>query len=285
MVSHAKTQKALIKPEDSVKRLFVLYATANDDPRYVADKKNLIRLSRIKSGTDKIILIIAISEVNKKSSSDQVFLNYIYDLFSCHSFISLQTVFFKTNVGRDFSSYAQMLRLIQNSCILDDYLFFLNRSSRGPYRKEWARIFIEQYNRFENIAICGSTINLVGKSNNSTIESLSPHVQTYSFLTQMKHLVVLENNFPAEGETDRLRIIQNGEIELSRKMLAIGMGITCIEWPDVALYDTEQIPDHLPRKDIKNCVKKKHIFYHRKYFKRKYKIGCLYKLIKFNNLF
>jgi hypothetical protein len=159
----------------------------------------------------------------------------------------------------------------------------LNRSSRGPYRKEWARIYIEQYNRFENIALCGSTINLVGKPDKSTIQSLSPHVQSYSFLTQIKRLSVFENNFPAESETDRLKIIQNGEIELSRKMLASGMGITCIEWPDIALYDTERIPGYLPRKDIKDCVTKKHVFYHRKYFKKKYKFKILNKLSGFFN--
>lgn len=248
--------------------IYICYATANEKRFFLEDIDNLTRLARQPHGMPAVHLLIAISEVRPQGEEDAFFLREVQALFAGHSSICLDSIFFKPNAGRDFSSYAMMLRKVAASATAEDYVFFTNRSARGPYQPNWLQAFIGQYEKFPFVGLCGTTINLVGHPRRGG-EALQPHVQSYNLLTQMKHMQRFVDDFPAEHENDRTRIIDEGEIGLSTVLLEAGLGITCMEWPDTVLRKGQPIPDALPRTDVKKSVKRRHAFYHRLYLKKK----------------
>lgn len=247
--------------------IYVCYATANEKRFFLDDIDNLSRLAHQPHGMPKIRLLIAISEVRHIASTDIFFTNQIKTLFAQHPSIELQDIFFKSNSGRDFSSYAAMLRKVQQTAHADDYIFFTNRSARGPFLPNWLKQFVDQHAKFPQVGLCGSTINLSGhiRRNGSTPQ---PHVQSYNLLAHFKHLQGFIDAFPAEHENDRTRIIDEGEIGLSTAMLNAGLGLTCMEWPDTLIHKELVIPEILPKNDIKKSVKRPHAFYHRLYLKK-----------------
>lgn len=248
----------------SNKKYFHCYATANDDRFYYKDIQNLIRIKNTTSGLENVFLYIAISEVKKINNIDKVFVWAIKNLFSRHSKITLKKVFFKTNKGRDFSSYSLMNDLILKEATPDDYVFFQNRSGNGPFRKGWLQEMILQYEKFDLTALCGSTINFKDHPKRSQRNDL-PHVQTYAFLIRMSFLKELHNSFPGKEENSRIDIIIKGEIGLSQFFINRGYGITCLEWPNQFITNkTRPIADN----DIKSIITQQHQFYH-KLFKDK----------------
>ncbi len=243
---------------------FHCYATANDSKFYFEDFNNLLNIKSNFSGVDKLILYIAISKVKPVNFIDRIFVNLVKKMFQGHPTVRLESVFFKENIGRDFSSYSLLYKKIEEKASVNDFVFFQNRSASGPYKKRWIEDFVHQYQKFDNIALCGSTINFNDHPKRSKRTNL-PHVQTYAFLTKVKFLKMLKNEFPAENETDRLKIITNGEIALSQFFINKGFDITSMEWPSNAINnDTSPISNS----DCKNNVVYNHQFYHRRYFKK-----------------
>lgn len=243
------------------KKYFHCYATANDDRFYYKDIQNLMRIRNTPSGFDNVCLYIAISEVNKTNKIDRIFVWAVKNLFNRHPKITLKKVFFKTNVGRDFSSYSCLYDCIKEEAALEEYIFFQNRSGYGPFRKGWLQEMILQFEKFRSIALCGSTINFKDHPKRSQRNNL-PHVQTYAFLTKISFLKKFQNSFPGKEEKSRLNIIINGEIGLSQFFIKRGYGITCMEWPNQCITnETKPIADS----DIKNSVTQQHQFYHKFY--------------------
>ncbi len=200
---------------------FHCYASANDNRFYFKDIKNLINIRKNNSGVNKVKLYIAISKVKKLNFLDKLFVNTIKKMFLRHSTIVLEDIFFKKNIGRDFSSYSYLNKKIQEVASLNDYVFFQNRSAYGPFRKNWFQEFIIQYEKFNSVALCGSTINF--KDHPSRSERIDlPHIQSYAFLTKVKFLKMFGNSFPGENETQRHKIIYEGEIGLSQFFLERG---------------------------------------------------------------
>ena len=250
--------------EKSNIQYFHCYATANDNSLYFEDIKNLINIRNNCSGAKKVELYIAISKVKKQDFLDKLFVNTIKKMFAQHSTIVLKDIFFKKNTGRDFSSYSYLNKKIQAIASPNDYVFFQNRSACGPFRKNWFEEFLIQYEKFNSVALCGSTINFkdhpsIGEKNDL------PHIQSYAFLTKVKFLKMLGNSFPGENETQRLKIIREGEIGMSQVFLERGYGITCMEWKE-ELITLNSAP--LSKTDCKATVVANHQFYHRKYFKK-----------------
>lgn len=243
------------------------YATANDNKFYFKDLQNLIRLKNTHSGYQKIILYVAISEVRKISVSDTNFVKIVKEIFHNHPVIELREVYFKNNIGRDFSSYHSIYQKVKKSGHSNDYILFQNRSGFGPFQENWYLKFVEQFEKFDSIAICGSTINFAGlpSMNSGLPTKTSVHVQTYSLLTKVFHMNLIDNNFPGMNETDKKNVIINGEMGLSQFFLQNDYFITCIEWPNQKISNQTEPIEIL---DIKRKVKKKHAFYHRLYFKR-----------------
>lgn len=241
---------------------FHCYATANDTRYYNIDIQNLLRIKNTYSGVNKVILYIAISEVNKTNRLDKIFVWAVKKLFVKHPSIELKKIFFKDNTGRDFSSYSSMYNLIQQEASSNGYVFFQNRSGFGPFRKEWLKEMIHQFEKNKLTAICGSTISFRDHPIRSQRIDL-PHIQTYAFLTKVFFLEKLGTTFPGENETSRLDIIYNGEIALSQFFLNKGYGITCMEWPDEYITNKS---NPINNDDIRGNVTQQHQFYHKAYF-------------------
>ena len=222
-------------------------------------------MKNLDPGVDRVFLFMAISNVRKSNPMDRLFVKMAKAMFKGHPSITLVEIFHKPNIGRDFSSYQMLLDKVSPMAADDDYILFQNRSGYGPFRTEWYKKFVAQFERFKNVALCGSTINFLDHPSRSLKDDL-PHVQTYSFLSTLFYMNMLGANFPGANETDRCDIITKGEIGLSQFFLEKGNKITCIEWPDLAICNQSQPPNTL---DIKKSVTAKHCFYHRKYSKTK----------------
>jgi hypothetical protein len=254
-------------------KYFHCYATANDKRLYLRDIQNLLRIKNYYSGYDKILLYVAISKAKKISVFDKIFIKTVIKLFHKHPTVILKDIFCKKNIGRDFSSFQSLFLKVKNVANSEDYIFFQNRSGYGPYQENWYSQFVNQFNKFNSIALCGSTINFMDHPKRSLNSNL-PHLQTFSFLSKVSYLNML-NEFPGSKEKNRLNIVLNGEIGLSQFFLEKGYKITCIEWPNEEISNQSK---PLTLTDIKSEVKEKHFFYHRSYFKKHNK-RCVNKTI------
>ncbi|WP_258104787.1 hypothetical protein [Marinoscillum sp. MHG1-6] len=242
---------------------YLCYATANESKMW-SDFRNMLMISHHAPGVNKIKLFLAISEVNKNTKSEQLFEKWVRKLFRDHPFIELVRILRKDNKGRDFSSYEELHKAVSNHATDNDYLFFLNRSAYGPFYKNWYSAYIDQYTKYPDVGLCGATINLMTHKSQGAV--FSPHVQTYAFLTQMKKFDFLLENFPGTECTDRIELIVNGEVKLSRKILERNMALTCMENSEWRI-DANTVFE-APEKDPKEWVQQKHHFYHRKYLRR-----------------
>lgn len=240
------------------------YATANDDSNFFYDIKNFLRLRKRKTGVGKLVLLVAISEAKKITIKQRLFVFMLKLFFSKKRKFEIKSVFFKSNVGRDFSSYFKMFNVIKDELNDEDYIFFQNRSAYGPFQDDWYLKFIKQIHKKEDLALCGSTISFRDHPNRSERIDL-PHVQTYSFFTTGKYLKMISDNFPGVKATSRIEAIYNGEIEFSQFYLRKGYGIICMEWPNNFIYErTKPIKEN----DIRGNVKENHQFYHRGFFEQ-----------------
>ena len=246
-------------------KYFHCYATANDSLFYLKDLKNLRRIKKLNSGVNTICLFIAISKVKKINLLDKLFVRIVKAMFSKHRSLNLKEIFYKKNIGRDFSSFQMLLNKVKPIATDEDFIFFQNRSGYGPFRNNWYKKFVEQFQRFDSVAICGSTINFMDHPKRSLNDNL-PHVQTYSFLSQIYFMNMLGESFPGANELLRLNIIIKGEIGLSQFFLERKYRITCIEWPDKEISNQSHSTINI---DIKTNVKAEHFFYHKKYFKKR----------------
>lgn len=250
---------------ESKKNFFYCYATANDSRLYLKDVQNFLRIKKKQTGYSKVILFVAISTVKKVNIFDSIFRFCITKLFKNHPTIELREIFFKSNIGRDFSSYEQLLLKVAPIANQNDYIFFQNRSGYGPLKNNWYTSFVEQLDRFPSSAICGSTINF--KDHNLRSNNTLPHIQTFAFLTKVKFTNLLHGIFPGSTETDKLGVICNGEIAYSQFFLKKGYTITCIEWPQ---HEISNSTEPFEGNDIKENPSAEHSFYHRKYYKHNF---------------
>lgn len=259
---------------------FHCYATANDQRHYYRDIQNLLRIKNVSAGVPKLQLYIAISKVHSLSFFDRFFVWSIQQLFRKHPKVELKSIFFKPNVGRDFSSYAMMLDLIQQTALPHDYVFFQNRSGYGPFKNHWYLDFINQFEKYENTALCGSTINFRDHPLRSYRHDI-PHIQTYAFMTKVLVLKLLEGSFPGIQGTSRLDMVFDGEINLSQFYLKRGYGISCMEWSDVFITNASEPVSY---EDIRGRVTQTHQFYHKAYFEKENKfkkyIRYIYTVLK-----
>lgn len=241
------------------------YVTANEKRLYLADISNLLQLSKMHPGCNKLMLYIAISEVQRRSVWDRIFIRIVTNVFKKNTNIELRDIFFKPNIGRDFSSFGRLTdRIMKESQNEDDYIFFQNRSGQGPFLNNWYTEFIEQFNKFENVAICGASINFNDYYKLSDRSDL-PHVQTYAFISQIKYLKMIPSPFPGERETERTQVISKGEIGLSQFFLKKGIGITCMKRKDdLVLKDSREKSINKEKEQLLNQA-----FYHRYFFREK----------------
>src|SRR5690606_2606322 len=174
---------------------FHCYATANDSFFYMKDLRNLRRIKDLDPGVDRVFLFIAVSEVRQSNPMDRLFVTMAKAMFRDHATITLVELFSKSNIGRDFSSYELLLNKVKKIASDEDYILFQNRSGYGPFRTGWYKIFVQQFERFGDVALCGSTINFLDHPSRSLKADL-PHIQTYSFLSTLHFMKMLGDRFP-----------------------------------------------------------------------------------------
>jgi hypothetical protein len=254
-------------------KYFHCYATANDSRLYLQDLKNLCRIRNVDSGVGSIFLFIAISKVHNINLFDKFFMRMVRAMFKNHHSVKLMQIFYKSNLGRDLSSYQLMWEEVKLISSDEDYILFQNRSGCGPFRRNWYKQYMEQFEKFESVALCGSTINFKDHPSRSLRNDL-PHVQTYSFISKVYFMKMFGHDFPGANERERNKIIVNGEIELSQFFLRRKLKITCMEWSDMVITNQSDAPNNT---DIKENVTFDHYFYHRKYLNKRNRMKRFFK--------
>lgn len=210
-------------------RYFMSYGTANDTD-FFADFMNFRRMSRMDPGVDRVELVVSISEVRPKNSYDLKIVKKLERLVEKNPKIVCRDIGFKSNIGRDFSSAARALRFADLHGTDDDYILFSNRSGYGPFSSSWYKKYVQLLEE-RGASLVGSTINGSGHPNGKS-RGFSPHVQTYAYLGKVGKLRPFVKDFPAENIVDRTALIDEGEVRLSKDLLAEGGGIACLAWPD-----------------------------------------------------
>ena len=212
------------------RRYFMSYATANDDPSYARDFVNFQNLRKRNPGPGTVEVYIAVSEAKPRTRRDAKKLRQLRRLLESSRSFRVKTIRFKNNLGRDLSSAKYNLLDIARVASPDDFVFFINRSAFGPRTKHWYSQFISQIEKFPDIGMCGNTINRPCPG--ETDHTYKLHVQTYAFLTRIRYFEVFMKNMPGENSRTREQAIQEGELELSRRILEKGLGLTSLAWPD-----------------------------------------------------
>lgn len=229
---------------------FLVYSTANDDPNYIADFLNFTNMVRFHPRVDSIDVHISISLVTPLSNLDRFAMTSLIRLTADCPWINIRSVTWKSNVGRDFSSVAASLRRISGIARSHDFVMIRNRSAYGPFSDGWYRAYLSQYTKHPGVGLVGSTINFSGHPQRPTAE-IATHVQTYVYATEWRHLESLLSDYPGERCKDRLDLINEGELGLSRRILGQGLGLSCLKWPDQVFTLTRPSDPDLPQGDDK----------------------------------
>jgi hypothetical protein len=235
-------------------KFFLSYVTANDDPGYAVDFANFGNMVRRDPGVPRIEMYIALSEATPRGRRDERIVSRLESRPGASPIIAVENTAFKSNVGRDFSSAAYNLRLIARVAGDEDFVLFLNRSAYGPLTGDWYHRYVAQYLKYPNAQLCGSTINFCGHPDLPRRDRTT-HVQTYAFMGRVRDFREFVDDFPGERETERLGVIDAGEIGLSGRILNRGGALTCLAWPEYIFDRNEPASSELPHRDIKEEVR------------------------------
>ncbi len=154
------------------------------------------------------------------------------DFTGRYSFI--HSVHFRNNRGQDFGAYDFGYRLLQGQGYDGDVLF-MNSSVSGPHGANWLAKYRDQFYRHENVGLCGISLN----SHNTAREpeAFAPHVQSYFLFTNMRVLKhALGPRLFQANPTEKLDVIEQGEIGISGRVLDAGYAITATTFPDFAYH-------------------------------------------------
>ena len=236
------------------RRNFLIYTTANET-NFLIDYINILKMCELNPGVAKVELVIVVSAVDAGSQKSNIALEYIKRLLDVSEWLELKGVFFKSNIGRDFSSAQYGLQVISNIASDEDVVMIRNRSAYGPFKSDWYATYVDFFDSIKTFGLIGNTMNQSGHPKLEHAKNdITCHVQTYLYLSVFGILKKLIDDFPGVYESNRIQLINKGELELSRKIMNEGFVIGCIYWPDSpfgkAIYN---YPD-LPQGDIKNQI-------------------------------
>ncbi len=236
------------------------YSTANETD-YFADFMNFSRLARYNPGVTEVELFLVISEVRPASDADRRMAEKLMRLAARNAKIRCRSIHFKSNVGRDFSSAALgLLQMVE--CGSDqDLCLFVNRSGYGPYENGWFSRYVNHLNA-SGASLIGSTINFSGHPKGKQ-RQVSTHVQTYTYLARLLTLRPLADQFPAAQATDRIALIDAGEMGLSARIMQTGGTLSCLAWPKHSFSSEKPIATELPQNDMKKSAKNLPFMYKR----------------------
>ncbi|MDD5276298.1 MAG: hypothetical protein PHR16_09470, partial [Methylovulum sp.] len=160
----------------------------------------------------------------------------------------VKCLIFKNNTGQDIGAYNYGYQLLKKDNYQGDVVF-MNSALEGPNENNWLLKYNHQFLKHDNTGLCGITIN--PKTKNLVENDFSPHVQSFFLYTNMN---VLRRVFPANLsgyniKNNRLSLILQGEIGISRKILDAGYSITSISFPDYCYKKGD--PWNLPYEEIR----------------------------------
>jgi hypothetical protein len=216
---------------DDNRRQYLIYVTANDDDTYLNDFLNFDDMARFPSGVSHLDVVIAVSQVKPFSEVDKMVFRMLRWRIERTKHLNVSNIIFKGNVGRDFSSVKVCLDSLKNIAKDDSFILVRNRSSYGPVCRNWFSAFSEQYSKHPDMGLVGSTISLSGHPTTPNPEG-AIHIQSYCYFSQWCRFKNLIDDFPGSRSLDRISTIVDGEIELSRRIMANGLKIACLNWPD-----------------------------------------------------
>lgn len=236
-------------------RHFLAYLTANERPYYVADFLNFRHMARKPPGVDRITVYVAVSRVRPFSPIDDAAIAGLSELCRSCDWLELRAVYWKGNVGRDFSSAEACLRAIGQEAGPDDYIMVRNRSGYGPFQANWFKVYMHQYLRFPDTGLVGSTISMQRHPKRvPPLPGPPTHVQTYTYLSQWRHFEPLVSAFPGARCVERFDLLHEGEVGLSRSMLDRGLSLSCLHWPNECFTPAQPMVEHLPTIDMKKSA-------------------------------
>jgi hypothetical protein len=236
------------------RRYYLAYLTANDQRSFLLDYLHFRNMAVRDPGVPAVDVVIAISRVRPFSAADRRDLEYLVRHAAESPWLRIHAVIWKGNVGRDFGSADACLKWIARAARPDDYVMVRNRSAYGPTSGDWYRAYVSQYRRHAGTGLVGSTINLIGHPKISR-DGLSPHVQSYVYLSEWRRFAALladDRGYPGSRCTERLDLIEQGEIGLSKRVMESGLRISSLYWPEYAWGSGDAIEPSLPRADIKS---------------------------------
>lgn len=237
------------------------YSTANETD-FFADFMNFSKLARYDPGVPEVELFLVISEVRPATDADWRMAEKLMRLAAQNTKIRCQSIHFKSNVGRDFSSAALGLLQMVKCGSDQDLCLFVNRSGYGPYQNGWFARYANQLNA-SAASLVGTTINFSGHPNGKR-RQVNTHVQTYAYLAKLSTLRPLADQFPAAQETDRIALIDAGEIGLSAWVMETGGKLSCLAWPEHCFSTENPIATELPQNDMKKSARNFPFIYKRR---------------------
>lgn len=151
----------------------------------------------------------------------------------------IKKVIFRDNSGFDFGAYDAGYQYLKSIDHKGDVLF-INSSVRGPSHDYWLVKYLYLFYR-ENLGLCGISLN--SHTTHMLEPVFKPHVQSFFMLTSMKVLKkVFSESLPGCNlvTDDHLRIITEGEIEFSQRILEHGYGICGELFSDFIFYKNNE---------------------------------------------
>ena len=142
----------------------------------------------------------------------------------------VDNVYFRGNDGFDIGAYNFGFKHLQ-SVGYDGDVLFMNSSVVGPRRDGWLRDYQRLFYRTKNTGLCGITLN----SHNTMLACpvFAPHVQTFFMYTNVRVLTeVFDTELPGSNTSEKVKLISEGEIGISKGVLEAGYSIRCSAFPD-----------------------------------------------------
>jgi hypothetical protein len=155
----------------------------------------------------------------------------------------INNVYFRDNTDMDIGAYNHGLDILRSENYQGDVLF-MNTSVILPSRDGWLVNYQRLFYREDNTGLCGTTLNYNNYISQPPI--FMPHVQSFFLYTNTDVLMkVFDNRLPCKSlntnsvftsdqsiYSEKARIIVNGEIGISQRVLNEGYSIRCSSFPD-----------------------------------------------------
>lgn len=201
-------------------------------------RRLLDRLNKTEAGIDfGVILVINCNDVEEKTN---IFSSWLrrFTKTSNETYLSLQKnysfiqeIHFRNNIGMDLGAYNYGLKILQNKKYEGDVIF-MNSSVIGPKRDNWLIDYKNLFNNTPNTGLCGITLN----SHNTTTSPrvFMPHVQSFFIYSNTRVFSkVFDGKVPGFNiSSDKNKLINEGEIKISQRVLEAGYSIRCSAFPE-----------------------------------------------------